>query len=58
MFAIGLLLFTCCDICVGAWNLGLLPGFTRIGMWLFYLPSQVLIVLSQEEREAHHETRL
>lgn len=58
LFAIGLLLFTCCDICVGAWNLGLLPGFTRIGMWLFYLPSQVLIVLSQEEREAHHETRL
>jgi hypothetical protein len=45
-FAWGLLLFVCCDLCVGGWNLGLLPGFTRVGMWLFYLPSQVLIVLS------------
>lgn len=50
-FAIGLLLFVCCDLCVGAWNLGLLPGFTRIGMWLFYLPSQVLIVLSQNQEK-------
>lgn len=58
-FALGLLLFVCCDLCVGAWNLGLLPGFTRVGMWLFYLPSQVLIVLSQEqERGAPHEKRL
>lgn len=57
-FAWGLLLFVCCDICVGAWNLGLFPGFTRVGMWLFYLPSQVLIVLSQEEKEVHHEKRL
>lgn len=47
-FAIGLLLFVCCDICVGAWNLNLFSSFTRVGMWLFYLPSQVLIVLSQE----------
>lgn len=55
-FAWGLFLFVCCDICVGAWNLGLLPGFTRVGMWLFYLPSQVLIVLSQEqEKEAPDE---
>lgn len=50
-FAVGLLLFACCDICVGAWNLALLPSFTRIGMWLFYLPSQVLIVLSQEQEK-------
>lgn len=50
-FAAGLLLFVCCDVCVGAWNLNLLPGFTRIGMWLFYLPSQVLIVLSQEAKK-------
>ncbi len=49
VFAWGLALFVCCDLCVGAWNLGLLPGFTRVGMWLFYLPSQVLIVLSQEQ---------
>lgn len=56
VFAWGLLLFVCCDVCVGAWNLGLFPGFTRIGMWLFYLPSQVLIVLSQEsERRSFDE---
>ena len=50
-FAVGLLLFVCCDVCVGLWNAGLFPGFTRIGMWLFYLPSQVLIVLSQEHEK-------
>lgn len=56
VFAWGLLLFVCCDVCVGAWNLNLLPGFTRVGMWLFYLPSQVLIVLSQEpETRSFHE---
>ena len=48
IFAVGLLLFVCCDICVGLWNVGLFPSFTRVGMWLFYLPSQVLIVLSQD----------
>lgn len=47
-FAAGVLLFLCCDICVGCWNLGLLPGLTGVGIWFFYLPSQVLIVLSQE----------
>lgn len=52
-FAMGLLLFVCCDLCVGAWNVSLflpdpLVAFVRVGMWLFYLPSQVLIVLSQE----------
>lgn len=46
-FAFGLLLFVGCDLCVGGWNLNLFPAFTRVGMWLFYLPSQVLIVLSQ-----------
>lgn len=55
-FAWGLLLFICCDICVGAWNVSLfLPSawaeFARVGMWLFYLPSQVLIVLSQEQEK-------
>lgn len=53
-FAVGLLLFVCCDLCVGLWNISLfLPHaveeFARVGMWLFYLPSQVLIVLSQEQ---------
>ncbi len=49
IFAIGLTLFVCCDICVGLFNItdiGLVHEFTRIGMWLFYLPSQILIVLS------------
>ncbi len=55
LFSVGLLLFLCCDLCVGAQNLSLAfpatgPGglyaFTRVGMWLFYLPSQVLITLS------------
>lgn len=48
IFSIGLLLFVCCDVCVGLYNLGLFTAFTRVGMWLFYLPSQALIVLSQE----------
>lgn len=47
-FAWGLLLFVLCDLCVGACSLGLLTSFTWWGSWLFYLPSQVLIVLSQE----------
>ncbi len=47
-FAWGLLLFVGCDLCVGAWNLGLFGDFARVGMWLFYLPSQALIVLSQD----------
>lgn len=47
-FAAGLLLFICCDLCVGAYNLDIFPAFTWWGSWLFYLPSQVLIVLSQE----------
>ncbi len=54
-FALGLLLFVCCDLCVGLHNLAtFLPAagqgglfrFARVGMWLFYLPSQVLIALS------------
>lgn len=50
-FAVGLALFACCDLCVGAFNsMALLPHviypFVRVGMWLFYLPAQVLIVCS------------
>ena len=49
-FALGLTLLLCCDLCVAAYNT-LPPGaglyaFARVGMWLFYLPSQVLISLS------------
>ena len=58
-FALGLTLFVGCDVCVGIFNLpGLLPDalyqFSRIGMWLFYLPSQALIALSAlpEEKES------
>ena len=51
LFALGLTLFVGCDVCVGLFNLsGLVPDtlyqFARVGMWLFYLPSQVLITLS------------
>lgn len=58
-FTAGLLLFLCCDICVGLHNLAsFLPpdglggaiAFAQIGMWLFYLPSQVLLTLSIEMR--------
>lgn len=57
-FAWGLLLFVCCDLCVGAYNLRLFTAFTWWGSWLFYLPSQVLIVLSQEpKKEDLHEKR-
>lgn len=49
MFAIGLTLFVCCDICVGMFNLSILHSFASVGMWMFYLPSQVLIVLSAKE---------
>ena len=53
--AAGLLLFVGCDLCVGLMNLAptlaaLLPdplfSFARVGMWLFYLPSQALITLT------------
>lgn len=55
LFALGLFLFIGCDLCVGLRNLSAaLPGtapfsplpFVQFGMWLFYLPSQVLISLS------------
>ncbi len=51
VFAAGLTLFICCDLCVGAFNSpGLIPDplypFVRVGMWFFYLPSQVLIAMS------------
>lgn len=57
-FALGLFLFVGCDLCVGLQNLsvwfptagGPLVAFARIGMWLFYLPSQVLISLSVKRK--------
>lgn len=49
-FAAGLTLFVGCDVCVGLFNLGLAAPFSGVGMWLFYLPSQVLITLSGERK--------
>ena len=57
LFKVGLVLFLCCDICVGIFNLPQLAetrvySFAAVGMWLFYLPAQVLIVLSGRRCEA------
>ena len=55
LFSAGLILFLCCDICVGLFNLSpaapfSVPepvlSFAQNGVWFFYLPSQVLITLS------------
>ena len=57
-FAAGLTLFVGCDLCVGLFNAlpyasPLYPAVS-VGMWLFYLPSQVLIALSAlPEKEAN-----
>ena len=48
IFSIGLFLFVCCDICVGLHNIlnySTLYNFISFMMWVFYLPSQVLISL-------------
>lgn len=57
LFALGLLLFLLCDVCVGIFNApGLFPAplfnLASFGMWLFYLPGQVLIVLSGSPEKA------
>ena len=57
-FALGLTLFVGCDTCVGLFNT--LPAASplypavSVAVWLFYLPSQVLIALSAlpEKEEA------
>ena len=59
LFALGLTLFVGCDTCVGLYNaqvLNLMLYFAAgVGMWLFYLPSQVLIALSAlPEKEVSH----
>jgi hypothetical protein len=57
LFICGMILFLLCDINVGLFNLGdfvsiggnwlsTLYSFSTIAMWMFYLPSQVLISLS------------
>ncbi|MCF6461313.1 lysoplasmalogenase family protein [Clostridium sp. Cult3] len=49
MVLIGMILFLLCDISVAMYNIfseGLLYSISSIAMWLFYLPSQVLLALS------------
>lgn len=60
LFFAGLCLFLCCDICVGLHNMpSALPDWLQsaasIGMWTFYLPSQVMIVLSGKERDVYEK---
>ena len=62
LFASGLTIFVGCDICVGLFNTlnaaSPLYSAVSVGMWLFYLPSQVLIALSAlPEKEVSHEVR-
>ena len=47
MFAIGLTLFFCCDICVGLRSIVPyeLSTLMLVLIWTFYLPSQVIIVI-------------
>lgn len=56
LFFLGLLLFFCCDLCVGYYNIasGFLWSFARIAMWGFYLPGQVLIIISSIIAQGDH----
>ena len=52
LMSLGFVLFICCDVCVGLHNLlpdGRLYDIVTYCMWLFYLPSQVLIALGSEK---------
>ncbi|MBR6322337.1 MAG: hypothetical protein IKR59_05670, partial [Lachnospiraceae bacterium] len=56
LFALGLVLFWCCDVSVGIFNLSfgmeklyLLNRITWFLMWVFYLPSQVLLVFAERQ---------
>ena len=64
IFAAGLTLFVGCDVCVGLFNTlsGSSPlyGAVSVGMWFFYLPSQVFIALSalpETEQTTRSETQ-
>ena len=46
LLTLGLILFVCCDICVGLHNISATYTVASFLMWVFYLPSQVLIVLA------------
>ena len=58
IFAVGLLLFLCCDICVGLDNASTFVPSLDLGsagrtinflIWVFYLPSQVLIACTAKK---------
>lgn len=62
IFAAGMLLFLLCDINVGLYNLtyyldvseelySLIYAVSSISMWFFYLPSQILISISEVKRK-------
>ena len=64
LFAVGLLLFIGCDVCVGLHNFGSALGvdlprgvqaFAQYAMWAFYLPSQVCIVCSVKNKGVNDE---
>lgn len=44
--ALGLILFVCCDICVGLFNINSANHIALFLSWVFYLPSQVIIALA------------
>lgn len=67
LFAIGITLFLCCDICVGLHNVGGVLGVelpkallsaVRFLIWFFYLPSQVLITCSFRKGGLYQEEKL
>jgi len=62
LFAWGLTLLSGCDLCVGLLHAPLLPpsfcAVAGFGIWLFYLPSLVLIALSAlSPKEAFYENK-
>lgn len=62
-FAIGIILFACCDLCVGIHNLK--PAIfsedmirnAAIMTWIFYLPSQILILSTTDALSFRKETK-
>lgn len=63
LFLVGIIMFLLCDINVVIFNISTyvsikenwfitIEKFSRVGMWMFYLPSQVLISLSSLSKES------
>lgn len=63
IFCIGLTLFACCDLCVGITNLA--PSFMTeqmirnagVATWIFYLPSQILILSTTNALKFRDESK-